>query len=439
MANLETIMLDSVEELDEELILKLINMHKIHELPRIKKLRNYYEGKHEILNRTFADDSKPNNKIIVNYAKYAVDVINGYFMGKPVTYTCQDENALLYINDTYERNGEQAHNSMIAKNASIFGVSYELLFLDENGDVRFTPLRNEEVIMIYSTSVIPEPIAAIRYYKIKNYKDNSKSIEKVEVYTKELVSYYTNYDGALTLTNETPNYFGEVQIIPYYNNDEEIGDFEGIIGLQDAYNATVSDISNDFAYTADSYLLLSGVEDTDPDVYDNMKRNRIMLMPEGGSASWLTKQTDVAYISEYLDRLEDSIHRVTYVPNISDIEFGSQVSGTALSYRFQALEQLSAGKERLFKNSLNKRAELVFNILAIRGLNFDDTNVKAMFKRNMPVNNEEAVSMVQSLYGIVSKDTLLAQLPFVDNPQEELDKIDTEKYDPYSGTVFDEE
>ena len=425
------IMLESVDQLTEEVVLNLIRNHKANELPRIKRLRKYYEGKHDILNRTFADSSKPNNKIVCGYPHLISDVTTGYFIGNPVKYTGTDDKALMYLLDVLNYNDEGAVNSIVAKNASIFGVGYELIFLDGNSDIRFAPIDNEEVIMIYSTSVIPEPIGAIRYYTIKSYVDGIDDVEKVEVYTSKEVKYYTNIASKLRLDIETTHFFGQVPIIAYDNNDEEIGDFEQVIPLIDAYNKAVSDQCNDFDYYNDCYMIIRGAEDTDEEVFNSMKQNRLMLLSENASAEFLVKQADNATIESYKNRLQQDIHKFSYVPDISSEQFNAQISGVALAYKFTSLEQACNNKERLFRRALIKRAEMIFQILGIKGINLDATTIEPVFSRNLPSNTSEYVTMAKELYGLVSKETLLAQLPFVDDVQAELERIEKQD-DPYS-------
>ena len=235
------------------------------------------------------------------------------------------------------------------------------------------------------------------------------------------------------------HYFGICPIIPYCNNDEEIGDFEGIIGLQDAYNNAVSDQANDFEYTADSYLVIQGAEDTEDEEFVNMKRNRLILLPSEGKATWLMKETDNATLEAYKNRLTKDIHRFSNVPDINSQEFMSDISGVALKYRWQAMEQACANKERLFKESLYLRQKAICNILAIKGLHFSYADVKPHFKRNLPVNMNETIQLVATLKGILSEETLLSQLPFIDSVQDELARIEEEQVDPYEDFVTEEE
>lgn len=427
------IMLNSIEELTEEVILKLINMHKGTDIIRNRKLLDYYLGKHEILKRRFSDPTKPNHKVVANFPKYITNVINGYFLGTPVNYTSKNPEALMYLNTINLANDEQAQNSILATNMSIYGVAYQLLFTDEQSEIKMTVLDNNEVIPIYSTSVIPEPIAFIRHYTVTSYIDGVEDTHYVEVYTDKTITYYRNISGHLVMDNQVVHYFKKPPIVVYENGDYEQGDYEDVISLIDCYNLSLSDMANDYAYMADSFLVLKGVEETDPEVFKDMKAQRLMIMPAEGSAEWLTKQTDSSTVEAYRERLVEDICRFSSVPDLSNNEFGSNVSGISLQFKFQSLEQLCANKERMFKKAIDKRNELIFAILNVKGIAHDYSVIESVFKRNMPINQAEIVQMVQNLWGVLSKESLLAQLPFVDDVSAELERIEEEANpDPYA-------
>jgi hypothetical protein len=56
----------------------------------------------------------------------------------------------------------------------------------------------------------------------------------------------------------------------------------------------------------------------------------------------------------------------------------------------------------------------------------DSTGIKAVFTRCMPKNLLEISQWVSNLWGKVSKKTLLSQIPFVDNVDEELAAVEKE-------------
>lgn len=265
--------------------------------------------------------------------------------------------------------------------------------------------------------------------------------------------------------SRAPHYFKDVPVIHYPNNKELKGDFEGVKSLIDAYNLANSDTANDFEYFTDAYLLLvgyNGITDQDgEDIVANdsmsgglsgggvggnsyggvksMKENRILLLDEGGSAEWLIKQINDQALENYKDRLRDDIHSLSKVPNLSDDKFAGQLSGVALAYKLWALEQIASMKERKFKKALQRRIELITNILNTKGAprgagagvsgkgGYDWRAIDITFTRNMPQNLVEIVEIVAKLKGIVSEETLLSILPFVEDVQDELDKLAAER------------
>ena len=81
------------KDLKGELLQNLIEKHKNIVNGRYKVLQNYFEGKQNILHREIKND-KPNNKNVFNYCRYVTDQLTGYFLGKPVSYSCNDEELL---------------------------------------------------------------------------------------------------------------------------------------------------------------------------------------------------------------------------------------------------------------------------------------------------------------------------------------------------------
>ncbi|MGH0775283.1 phage portal protein [Bacillus mobilis] len=405
----------------------LIKKHSVEVVPHLNVLKNYYIGKHDILNRTMADPTKPNNKMVNSYGSYIVDMTQGYFLGKPVTYTSKNDSFLEKLQVIYHDNDEQAHNSLLSKDASIHGVAYEMLYINEKNEIKFAILPVKEVFMIYDTSINPSPVAAIRYYGVTDYISNSVQT-KVEVYTDKTIKYYNQGKKGLELVDEKQHYFGGVPVVPYFNNDEEQGDFEKVVPLIDAYDKAVSDQVNDMEYMADSFLVLKNVS-VDADDIRDMKNNRTLVLDSvvegaGASAEWLVKKTDNATIESYKNRLQQDIHKFSYTPDLTDTNFGSNLSGISLQYKFMGLEQICGNKERLFKMSLVERVTLIANILNIKGGNYSPSEVEMQFTRNLPFNLPEKVQLVKDLYGILPNDTLLAQLPFVLDAQAELDKLE---------------
>lgn len=390
------------------------------------KLEKYYNAKNDILSRTMKDASKPNNKIANSYASYITDTLVGYFVGKPISYNGNDPDILNELQMIFEYNDEADENAELAKNASIYGIAYELLYMNDNV-VRFKSLDPKECIPIFDDTLDNNLLAFIRYYD--NYDViQDKTITIIEVITdKETFRYQTTSTlGSLTLIESYPHYFGMVPVAIYKNNEEESGDFEQVISLIDAYDKLESDSLNDFEYFVDAYLALYGFT-AEPEDIAQMKENRVLLMDEGTSAEWLIKDTSDNNIENIKNRIDADIHKFAKCPNLADKEFASNASGVAIKFKLLGTENKVAIKERKFKRGLQQRLELLANIKGVLANSFDWRSIDIIFTRNIPTNDTDIANMVNTLSGIVSEETLLAQIPFVEDVVSEIERLDKEK------------
>ena len=421
------IKLDKSIPLTPEIILKIVRSHQTEELPRLKNLRKYYLAKNEINNRIMTDISKPNNKIADPYASYITDTLVGYFIGKPVSYTAADEAVMKELTMVFEYNDEADENAELAKNASIYGVAYERLYVDAEGAVRFKSLDPTNCIPVYDDTIENNLLYFIRYYQDYDIAAD-KDYYVVEVIDSAQVrKYQSNITlNSLSLVSEEPHYFGLVPIAIFKNNEEEMGDFERVISLIDAYDKLESDSLNDFEYFVDAYLALYGFTADSKDILE-MKQNRVLLMDEGTSAEWLTKNTADNHIENIKSRLDNDIHKFSFCPNMSDENFGNNSSGVSIKFKMFGTDNIVAIKERKFKRGLQQRLELIAAIGSLIHLAFDYRMIDIVFTRNIPTNTSDIAEMVNKLQGVVSLETLLSQIPFVDDVQAELEKLKQER------------
>jgi len=116
------------------------------------------------------------------------------------------------------------------------------------------------------------------------------------------------------------------------------------------------------------------------------------------------------------------------VANINDEKFGN-ASGISLEFKLQPMKNLAAMKERKFASGMNRRFKMIFKIWeTLRRVKADEwRNLNYIFTRNIPRNLSEEADVAGKLSGIVSKETQLSVLSFVDNPRRELERIQKEE------------
>lgn len=421
------IILDKDVEITKELIQDLIDNH-LEERSRILKMKNYYNGLNEgIKNRVYSDNNKPSNRLYSGYASYITDNFVGYLLGQPVTYKSNNEELLEKLNLSFLYNDEVDNNTTLAQEQSICGYAYELMYTDEDGNVRFKCVDTEDTIVVYDNTLEAKELFAIRYIA------NEENKGLVYVYTKDNTLTYALEDNKIKqLINEEQNFFIDVPIMTYENNRQRIGDFEKVLSLIDAYDFANSDTANDFEYFTNALLVISGVTMDEKDEEGrplNFKENRVInFVDNDGKAEYLIKNINDTALENYKNRLNLDIHKFSNVIDISDKNFGNNLSGIAMKYKLLGMENIASIKESKFRKGLMKRIEFLTHFLNLSiNSDYTYTEITPVFTRNIPSNDVETVNMIKQLYGMISDKTLLSQLPFIEDVQAELDALEKQK------------
>ena len=396
---------------------------------RLKRLADYYMGKHDILSRTRENDGAKNNKIVVNHAKYITDTNVGYLLGNPVDYQVSEEYDIQPILDAYKKQTINDLDSEIAKNTGIYGYQYEYVYANDEAEPKSCKIDNENAIIVYDDTVEHNKLFGIIYRAIFE-GEKFKYYEIIYLDDKEEI-HYESTDKTLNQKGEKkPHAFGKVPLIEYKNNPEFLGDFEPVISLIDAYNLLQSDRVNDKEQLVDAILCLYGM-DFDDDQAEMLKISRMLAnIPADGRVEYLTKTLNEGQVDILRHNLETDIHKISMVPNMSDANFVGNSSGVAIRYKLLAFEQNIKNKERYFEKGLLERFELYNNFLTTMSKmqEVPIEEVDAVFKRNLPSNDFEVSQMINNLADYVDAETLVSQLSFVKDASEivELKKAEDE-------------
>ena len=420
------IRIDKETQLTKEVIKWIIEKHS-EEKARIAELRDYYNNKNAIMNRQYKDTNKPQNRLSHPFASYITNMATGYFLGNPISYNSENQDLLERILDIFKYNDEADNNTTLAKYSSIAGYAVELLYIDENSNARFKALPGDEVVIVYDNTLEENILYAIRYFE-EDIPGEDKTKTTINVYTSNTIQTYKLEDNEIAFIDEVAHYFNDVPVSVYVNNDELYGDFERVKGLLDAYDKSQSDTANDFEYFTNALLVISGVLVEDEEGL-NFKDNRVInFAGTDGKAEYLLKNINDSALENYKNRLVEDIHKFAQIPNLTDEQFAGNVSGESMKYKLMGLENIVSVKEAKFKKGLMRRIELLCNFLNIATNDLMlYTDIQPIFTRNKPKNETELTNMVKSLYGILSDETLISILPFVENSKEEIEKRDLEK------------
>ena len=426
--------------LTESLILDLIKKHS-KEKRRLSKLQKYYNNENtKIATRKYKNKNKPKNRLSHPYAQYITDTAVGYLLGKPVAYATEDKNLLETMTDIFRYNDESDNNTTLAKMASIYGYAYEIMYLDKNAKPRFKAIDPSELIVCYDNTLEENIVLAIRYYdEVVRNNDLEETVTRLEVYTKPtendkggIIANGKIIRGtirleSITLEDEEDYYFNDIPVNVYINNDELYGDFEKVLSLIDAYDQSQSDTANDFELFTNCMLVING-ELIDDEQAENLNDvNLIQFLNSDSDAKYLIKDIQDTALENYKNRLNEDIHRFSFVPNMSDENFSNNASGIAMKFKLMGLENLIGVKEAKFKKGLMRRIELLCAYTKMKNnSDYSYLAIEPVFTRNTPNNELELSQIMQNLTGILSEETIIGMSPRVSDIQAEIERKEKE-------------
>ena len=403
----------------------MINKFRVNEEPKLRKNKNYYDGVQQILNKSYSDASKPCSRTVINYCKNIVDSYCGY-LATPGYISYQSDEDIEEVMDILRYNDYQAEDSDFLLDALIYGVAAELMYIDNKGQTRFRLINPTTCFGVCDDTLSGDLMYFVRMYKVNDWDDSDKY--NVDVYSDFDVKHYTmdGENGNLEFISEEPHYFSQCPANILTLPDEK-SIFECILTLQDAANELLSNEIDDYSAFCDAYLALMGM-DADAEDIAAMKENRVLILPEGSSAQWLTKNASDAQVENILKRIHDSIYRIAQCPDFSSETFvGGVSSGIAIRYRLTGMETRAGKIEAQMKKALQRRVEIITGIASLKLGEEVFRDIDIDFKRNIPEDETSLINMINSLKGIVSDATLLSQLPFISDVNAELEALKAQK------------
>ena len=420
------------KNIKKELVVKLIREHE-KQLPRLKKLKKYYLGEHDILSKQ-RSKNKPNYKPVCNHAKDIADTSTGYFMGNTITYSNSEDtdiDELLIAFDNAEVDESDHDNAL---DMAIYGVAYEYVYARENENILdIKSLEVENTFIVYDDSIEQQPLFGVYYFKRKENKADTETYQAV-IMTKQFV-YSIVLEGkekGVISDKPIPHNMGDIPIIEYKNNKYSIGDFEQQIGLIDSYNSLTANRINDKEQFIDSILVLYGArlgddEEESIKAMESLAEHKLLELHPEARAEYLSKTLNENEVETLRNAVKQDIYTFSHIPNLTDENFAGNSSGVAMEFKLLGLEMITKIKQRYYVKGLKKRIKLFANYLGLTQIAIDANSIIPNFSRSLPKNLLEISQIVSNLDGKVSQETLLSQIPFVEDPTSEIEKVNEEK------------
>lgn len=400
--------------------------------------KEMYESNPEVLSLPIKESYKPDNRVVVNFAKKVVDTFNGFSSSKPIKLTHENKSINERINDFWKSSNMDSDYSDLSKTADINGISYLYLYQNEDSETRMTIIEPTNAFVIFDDSIRKRK----KYGVIYSYDDDNRIQGTLLTRTHALAfKEHDHYRFEIEEPNDTilegnRHMFNKVPLVYFVNNNEETGLIEPIETMINAYDKAISEKANDVDYFADAYMKVLGAY-LEEEQLDTLRDNRVINIDGDGSdkvvVDFLQKPNADEAQENLLDRLERLIFSVSMIPDLSNFEGASAASGYAREMKLQPMKYLANIKERKFQRGLNEVLELFFSLPTnMTDLERDEwKNVVITSHRELPTDIESEIDAVNKLSGEVSDETRLSLLSFIDNAKEEITKRDEEQLGSY--------
>ena len=372
---------------------------------------DYYRGKTDIY-KTYATTDRSNRKISDNFIRTFIEEEVSFMVGQPITYIA-DEEIVNAINDTIN-NISTTLDMKLCTNLLIYGEAYELYYMN-NGEFKIKELNPLNSIAYCDT----EGNAQLFMYFYHKELDDNLYIDVVD----DNFIYHFN-SSFMQVAEPTQHFFGCCPVgVARLNEGVDDTLYNNIKALQDAYEACMSDYSNEISDTRLAYMVLTGCS-LDEETAKQMKQMGILQLPDSNSkAEWLIKNVSSDFIRNYRDIIKEDIYRVAnHIDNQEGVQ--SNTSGTMLITRMNCLRLKIINQNNCLKNCLKERVKNLFTYLnLVENKQYDYKGVKIQLQINLPQNNVEMAQIMTQLSGKMSIRTGLSQLSFVTNADEEFNKM----------------
>ncbi len=377
-----------------------------------------------------AKQTGADNRLVVNLPKYLVDTYNGFFSGIAPKISLDDDKENQKLQDWNNTNSFVDKLNEISKQADIYGKSYAFVYQDEDSQTRVTYCSPSHAFMVYDDTVNREPLAFVRYH----YDNSSDATAKGTIYYAD-ASY--DFVGSTISPEPTPNLYKLVPAVEFYENEERQGVFDGCITLINELDRALSQKANQVEYFDNAYLYMLGIQlekdrDTGQPMLD-LKNDRFIYAPAdtavNGKIGFVSKPDGDNMQENLINRLTEWIFQTAMIPNMNDQAFSGNSSGVALQYKLLPMKNRASNKERKFVHSLRHLYQIIFSV----GTVLPDSSknkwqdLSFQFTRNMPANIADEVNSAVNASGIVSKETALSLLSFIDDPKSEINRMEKEK------------
>lgn len=428
----------------------------------------YYRGHHDILRkkRTVlgADgevvevDNLPNNRCVDNQYAKMVDQKKNYLLGHPIAFKSDDTQYVEALKKVFNKRFHKTLKSL-GEDCLNGGIAWIYPYYSDS-KLKFKKFPAHEILPFWRDTEHDELMMAVRYYleEKPNAITPHDVIQKVEVYTKDGIDFYTfdnnrlvpdatkpheNYINVTTESKEEGYNWERIPLIAFKLNAKEIPLIKRCKSLQDGINDIVSTFKNNMEEDARNTILV--LENYDGqnlgEFRQNLAQYGAVKVRSGdgarGDVRTLTVEVNSANYESILGIFKKALIENCKGYDFSELRTGGSPNQMNIKSIYSDIDLDANDMELEFQSSMEDLLWFVNQYISTTE-SVEEKDVEIIFNRDGVVNETEVMQMLVSAGVKLSNRTLLAQVPFVDDIEDELKEVkkeEKEAMDAYEGAM----
>lgn len=431
---------------------------------RLKQLEGdtYYDGKHDILERertVIGEDGKlakvenlPNNRIIDNQYAKMVDQKANYLCGRPFTFDTENKDYAKALNKVFNRKARRVIR-IAAEKALTGGKVWIFPYYKQANELAFAMFPAHEVLPFWADTEHTELDCGVHLFPVYVYDDdgNEDIVLKVEVMHGGGIDRFVWEGDTLVYDNEAPsgsyitttdNKTGKdkgynwerIPLICFKRNHRELPLICNVKCLQDALNLLLSNFVNGMEEDVRNTVLV--LRNYDGENLGEFRRNLATYGAvkvrsfEGteGDVDTLEITVNAENYKTVLELIKKSIIENAKGYDAKDERMSGTPNQMNIRSMYSDIDLDANGMETEFQAAFEDLLWFVNAHLAnTNSGNFEGEEVSIIFNRDVLVNESEAIENCSKSEGLISSETIIKQHPWIENPEEELKRIDEER------------
>lgn len=386
-----------------------------------------------------------NNKLVNAFTRKLVNQKVGYLLSKQMSIRTDNENYQKELERRFDKKFMRLIQSLGTESINK-GIAWLHVYYNDQGELSFMKIPSEQCIPIWRDAAHTELEAMIRYYQVEVYEGKEKKLyTKVEWWDTSGVRRYVmdgwNLIDDVEVGELAPHVLVEdgegnkrgfnwerVPFIAFKYNDDELPLVKFIKNLVDDYDKQKSDNANNLEDLPNSIYVVKNYGDVDGATFrKNIAQYRVVFVEGDGGVDSVDIPINVEAYKSHMEQARKDIYEFGRGVDTQCERFGN-ASGVALKFLYADLDMDCNIIENEFQASLEQLKWFIDTDLANKGVgNFFDEEVEFIFNRDIIINETEAITNVRNSEGILSKETQVAQHPWVTNVQDELERMRQER------------